>query len=50
MSVGFAVFPMHELSSFIIDFSYVKAKGKYRLIILANEENDSQGASQIYIY
>ena len=47
---GFAVFPMHELSSFIIDFSYVKAKGKYRLIILANEENDSQGASQIYIY
>lgn len=47
---GFTVFPMYELSSFIIDFSYVKAKGESRLLILANEENGSQGASQIYIY
>ena len=47
---GFTVFPMYELSSFIIDFSYVKSKGESRLLILTNEEDDSQGASQIYIY
>ncbi len=47
---GVTVFPMYELSSFIIDFSYVKSKGESRLLILTNEEDDSQGASQIYIY
>ena len=47
---GFTVFPIYELSSFIVDFSYVKNKGKSRLLILANQENSSQGANEIYIY
>jgi len=47
---GFTVFPVYELSLFIIDFSYVKAKGESRLLILANEKDGNQGASQIYVY
>ena len=47
---GFSISPMHEISSFIIDFSYVKNRGAFRLLVLTNEESDNQGARKIYIY
>ena len=47
---GFTVLPMYEIRSFIIDFSYLKFKGETRLLVLASEENNDQGATQIYIY
>ena len=47
---GFSILPMHEISSFIIDFSYVKNRGELRLLVLTNEESDNQGARKIHIY
>lgn len=49
-STGFSITPIREVDSFLIDFSRVKIGDKSALVVLANEENGSQGASHIYIY
>jgi len=47
---GFSITPIREINSFVIDFSYVITGDESILVVLANEESDSQGASHIYIY
>ena len=47
---GFSMTPIREIDSFVIDFSYLRIGNESILVVLANEESDSQGASHIYLY
>lgn len=47
---GFSLTPIREIESFLIDFSQVKTEGESSFLVLTNEEDDSQGASHMYIY